>query len=74
MAEQKTKKGVFIGLRFKSLIMILVVISALMIAVIVILESYVRKTLIAEGIEKGAAIAKSLAAAVADPIQYLSIL
>ena len=69
MAEQKTKKGVFIGLRFKSLIMILVVISALMIAVIVILESYVRKTLIAEGIEKGAAIAKSLAAAVADPIQ-----
>src|SRR3989338_7808349 len=49
--------------------MILVVISALMIAVIVILESYVRKTLIAEGIEKGAAIAKSLAAAVADPIQ-----
>ncbi|MBI3756166.1 MAG: HAMP domain-containing protein [Deltaproteobacteria bacterium] len=65
----KNKNGIFIGLRFKSLVMILVFISSLMIAVIGVLESYVRKTLIAESIEKGAAIAKSLAAAVADPIQ-----
>lgn len=53
MTDRKIKKGVFIGLRFKSLLMILLVISTLMLAVIGILESYIRKTLIAEAIEKG---------------------